>query len=107
MVTGLDISGCKNETTITQTVDACLSLNDVRNNQFITQIYPNPNNGQFVIELTKEMELEIISSLGQIVMTLKLEKGKNEIDMKEEAQGIYFIQSGNTTSLKPVKLIKQ
>ncbi len=106
-VIGLDLNGCKNETTITQTVDACLSLNDVMNNQFITQIYPNPNNGQFVIELTKEMEVEIISSLGQVVMTLKLEKGKNEIEMKEEAKGIYFIQSSHKTSLKPVKLIKQ
>ena len=27
--------------------------------------------------------------------------------MKEEAKGIYFIQSSNKTSLKPVKLIKQ
>jgi hypothetical protein len=106
-VIGVDLNGCKNETTIVQTVDACLSLNNITKNQFIAQIYPNPNNGKFVIELTKEMEVEIISSLGQVVMILKLQEGKNEVEMKEEAKGVYFIQSINKTSLKPVKLIKQ
>ena len=52
-------------------------------------LYPNPNNGQFNINLKEESTVRIVNALGQTVLTEKFGQGINLIDIKEK--GIYFL----------------
>ena len=55
-------------------------------------IYPNPNKGVFVVEMTEESiaTMEIYNALGKIVHTEKMTKISNLIQVKILTDGIYF-----------------
>ena len=55
-------------------------------------VYPNPNNGQFFIEVNIVSQLEIIDVTGRIVNSTRLEKGKNKIQMNGESNGLYLLK---------------
>jgi uncharacterized repeat protein (TIGR03803 family) len=71
------------------------------NNSFL--IYPNPNSGNFIIETEAETLITITNMLGETILTLQLQKGKNEINLNKQSNGVYFIKTGNLF----FKLIKQ
>ena len=66
-------------------------------------IFPNPNSGNFIIETEAETLTTITNMLGETILTLQLQKGKNEINLNKQSNGIYFIKTGNLF----FKLIKQ
>jgi uncharacterized repeat protein (TIGR03803 family) len=70
------------------------------NNSFL--IYPNPNSGNFIIETEAETLTTITNMLGETILTLQLQKGKNEINLNKQSNGVYFIKTGNSN----FKLIK-
>jgi len=56
-------------------------------------LYPNPNNGQFEIELSgvnDKSSLEIYNLLGEIVLKATLNSYSNRLDLSKEASGIYI-----------------
>lgn len=57
------------------------------------QVYPNPANGSFTMELSNEADVNIFNAVGQLVKSYKSVKNLN---VTLEA-GIYFVQSGNQT----------
>jgi len=74
-------------------------------------IYPNPNSGSFTISLmlnsTDEGSIEILNSLGQVVMTSSEKvsgKYQKEIDLSAHSKGIYcvVIREGNDVWKKKV-----
>jgi hypothetical protein len=62
----------------------------------VFSVYPNPNNGKFIIEnrdlLTEPIQIKIKNALGKIVYISELKDQKSEIDLKNCAKGIYFIE---------------
>jgi acid phosphatase type 7 len=54
-------------------------------------IYPNPNNGSFVIDMAenKNSNIEVVNGVGQLIYAAKLTNGANAIDLKTKP-GIYF-----------------
>ncbi|MBL4592557.1 MAG: M4 family metallopeptidase [Flavobacteriales bacterium] len=77
-------------------------------------VYPNPNNGIFLVQLVsnknQEIKLEVYNVLGSVVVAKNkaIVKGLNQIDVdiNEQANGIYFVKliSGETTSV--VRVVK-
>lgn len=65
--------------------------------------YPNPNNGNFIIDSENETLIVITNILGETILTQKLNVGKNEVSLTNQASGIYFIKNNNST----FKIIKQ
>ncbi len=65
--------------------------------------YPNPNNGNFFIDSEKETSLTITTVLGEILLKQTLQPGKNEIDLSNQSNGIYFIKTEHST----FKIMKQ
>jgi hypothetical protein len=56
-------------------------------------IYPNPNNGHFIIEGTEpNANLIILNQLGKKIITQKISSEKMEIDLSNLPNGIYFVQ---------------
>ncbi len=96
-VTGVDSNGCTNETTITQDVSLCTGINNSKltTNNLQLNLYPNPNNGIFNIELevvNDATRIVILNPLGQIIYSLNYVTLKNTIDLSTLANGIYFLQ---------------
>jgi PKD repeat protein len=59
------------------------------------EIYPNPNNGSFVVDIQSDVlgdvSLEWLDVLGRSIKTTSLQKGKNHID-EQVLPGVYFIR---------------
>lgn len=69
-------------------------------------IYPNPNNGSFVIEgLSEGSDLFISNALGQSVATIKTTSVKQELDLSTLPDGIYFIKATGSRASFTYKLI--
>lgn len=77
------------------------SLNDNQIN-----IFPNPNNGSFIIEAKEDLTLSVVNELGQSVKILKLDASNNhQASVSNLATGVYCImdkQSGKAIQNKVV-----
>lgn len=106
-ITGKDTNGCENTAAFTQSVDACVGINQlaIDSRQFL--VYPNPNKGEFSIESTQDIDIMVFNALGQIILQQNLAEGKNKIDLNNQAKGIYFIQIQHGAILNTIKIIKE
>ena len=75
-------------------VDVCTGIED--NLLQNIAVYPNPNNGKFIIELPEisqtKIKIEIVSLTGQIVAEVLTNNIRNEFDISEFGKGIYFVR---------------
>ena len=103
-VNGIDANGCSNFATATQNVSVCTNLEDafinIQNSLF--NVYPNPSNGIFTIELAADVKVIITNALGQEVVNNNYTEGKHLLHLQDVANGIYFVKVsvGNTQSTK-------
>ena len=101
-----DVSEAVYDYLIQGTGDVVLNIDDNLLHQ-LSNIYPNPNNGNFTLSYSgKEQlnEFQVIDMLGKRVQTISLENFDNsqEINLVSLAKGIYFItiQSDSTKATK-------
>ena len=67
-------------------------------NEFF-RIYPNPNNGQFTIEISddlKERKISILNSTGSLVAEKLLNGKRTSLFQLDLPKGIYFIRLENS-----------
>jgi hypothetical protein len=95
-----DQSGCSDEVFVTVNVDPVSIESNVIENEF--NIYPNPNDGLFLISATDDFSYKIISTDGS-----EIRSGENdtEIDMSNVQAGIYYIIIKSDVIVKTEKLI--
>lgn len=69
------------------------------NNELALEVYPNPNNGKFYIDLSmtknQDVSLQVFDVLGRVVLDRKLNSVvsfKQEITVPENASNIYFVK---------------
>ena len=95
--------GCTNTAVFTQSVSACTGLNQITVTANEINIYPNPFNDKITIISTGEKQsIEIFNVLGTLIYTAPVENGKIEIDLSQNASGIYFVKMETITK----KIIK-
>lgn len=73
-------------------------------------IFPNPSNGKFTIKnnLIGNCDIEIFNSFGQeIFQKENVNENNFEIDLSEQANGIYFVRIVNDEKIYSQKIIKQ
>lgn len=68
-----------------------------------TAVYPNPNNGSFLIALTEESDIAISNMLGQNMMNLNKVSGIQQIHIHDA--GMYLIQIYNASGVETLKVI--
>ena len=69
-------------------------------------VYPNPNNGQFNVEITSELvdrDMHILDINGRIIQIAKLNGLINSIDSEGLTRGTYWLQIG---SQQPIQMVK-
>lgn len=106
-VDGTDANGCVNSTTIMQDVSACTGVNQLTaiNNEL--NIYPNPSNGTFNVNTSTLTKVTILDVLGKVVYAESFEAGINQIDIHQQADGMYFLKAESNGSTKTIRLIKK
>jgi hypothetical protein len=109
-VTGTDLNGCINSVSITQSVSTCAGFNEqlIYNSQI--NIYPNPNNGEFLITLentNQKNRIEIYNNIGELILEKELTNLTNEININRLSNGIYLLKIvGDGKLIKAEKIIK-
>lgn len=106
----IDANGCSADTTGIYL--SITGINDVKPTESLS-IYPNPSTGQFFVEfnnqLNKELFIRIFNVVGQVVYTYKVDPMdtfvKKEINLENEARGVYMIQITGPDSKLTKKLI--
>jgi hypothetical protein len=69
-------------------------------------IYPNPNNGNFIIVSKEKLSLILINNLGQLVQEIELNEGnyfQQKINLS--SSGIYYISGFNDKTSVKQKII--
>ena len=76
-------------------INGPLSNDDFENNQ--VTIYPNPTQSKINLSLnySKDIYYELISPLGQQLMTGTITSSNEEIDISHLPSNIYFLKVGN------------
>jgi len=110
-VIGTSNAGCESDAfaTCNLTVNLCVGISNQNMDLGGVSIYPNPNNGEFTIELVSVNNTYIIITnvLGQIIKTQKAEL-MNQIDLNLFEKGVYFINvMDNNQSVYKGSIIKQ
>jgi hypothetical protein len=90
-VSGTNSDGCTNEKTFTLTVNPCTGIGEQSETAQLL-IYPNPNNGSFIVKGGTNISLSLLNELGQTLRTFELDESNSyEVPVSELPGGIYFI----------------
>ncbi len=95
-VTGTNANGCKNTTTITQSVSPCTGVNNlasIASSNIL--IYPNPNNGEFLVNTSLTTTITIYNGTAQLVYSKSCEAGVHSVKLNELVKGIYFVKAND------------
>ncbi len=102
-----DNNGCKNADSTLITVTYCLGINEFLNSNI--SVYPNPNDGNFIINLgdyDEFIEYEITSIDGRIINTGSNTSKLIPINISNESNGIYIIKVSDKLSSKFFRINK-
>jgi hypothetical protein len=106
-VTGTDANNCKNTAVYTQSVSDCIGLPNYGIPSAEVRVYPNPNTGKFYVELSVSSQVQIVNILGEIVYNQTLSQGIHEVELKDNAKGMYIVSVNQGTGSKSIRIIKQ
>ncbi|MDX2171590.1 MAG: metallophosphoesterase [Bacteroidota bacterium] len=109
-VTGTASNGCQDTTSITQNVTVCTGIETIKvgNNTSIA-IFPNPNNGTFVVDIKgNEVYTIVITDItGKLLYNNQLQNGNNLIQLKAETGMYYYTILKGNESINKGKIIIQ
>jgi hypothetical protein len=106
-ITGTDVMGCSNSTSIQQNVSLCTFISHLTGNESVSSIYPNPTTGIFTVELNFATLVIITNIFDQIVYSENLEVGKHSIELEKFPAGAYFVKAIKNDKCHTIKLIKE
>ena len=101
------VTGCSGVKNITVNVASCTGITEAVSTANNLKVYPNPNNGNFILEIDNKSEISIINLVGQEIAKLELEAGENQINLGNIVNGIYFIKVSNKNYSKTLKITKE
>jgi hypothetical protein len=99
-----------NSNEVTVTVKNTLAVSNP-DESFLTQVYPNPSNGEFIIELPEiqkqdETEISVYNTLGQKIINNTESNKKFNINLVNQPAGIYWVHLINADNHITKKIIK-
>jgi len=108
-VTGADANGCVSTATFVQIVAICAGIQQISGNQEQIKVYPNPNNGEFTVELNNgaEKTLELFDLSGRLVMAGTSHEDSAAITISQLANGVYHLKVRSNNSVQVIKIVKQ
>ena len=87
--------------------DPNVGISEATNNLGLS-IYPNPNKGVFTLNIKAEnVVVEIMNTQGQVVLTKNNVNTNEQIDLSNNAKGIYFVTVTSNETVTTQKVIVQ
>ena len=87
-----NMEGCENSAQDSIFIDDCVSIHSLDDPQARLVIYPNPNNGEFVIESDATIKsIELINQVGKLIYMEKNNKNNLRINLNLD-KGIYYLK---------------
>ena len=107
-VTGTNVNGCQNTSIITQSASNCAGINNLNSNHSIS-VYPNPNSGEFIVELANGLEknIEVTDLNGKVVYRQNSLNDKINVSLKHLPNAVYFVKIQSNNTSETIKIIKQ
>ncbi len=107
-LTGTDNNGCSKTVTATQFVATCIGVDEQESDVIGIKVYPNPNNGEFSIEMEnkKQCVIEITDLTGRILHEQVVEGGKASITVQHFSNGVYYLRMKDKSPGKVYKIVK-
>jgi hypothetical protein len=94
-----DTSACQH-VTVSGVEDNSNSLSQI-------SVYPNPNNGNFFLEVDSESSAIIYNSIGAVILSQIIPAGKTAIDLGSYSAGVYMLTLYKDGNWKTIRIIKQ
>ena len=107
-VTGTDMNGCVNKTTLAQNVTICSGISALPALQALT-VYPNPTSGEISLETYANVEkhIDVIDLTGRIMISLADTAEKVNVNLSGLNNGVYYLKIRSNESVNVIKIIKQ
>lgn len=107
-VVATNTAGCMGSATFTLNVNTCAGIKNINNALENTiNIYPNPSNGVFNIQLNENSSIEVSDVLGNIILTDKITASTYNLNLSTQAQGIYILKVRINEQVKTARLVKE
>lgn len=104
-VTGADTHNCQDKAVITISVGICYGVEEIQG-QSDVRLFPNPSTGEFTVHSDSDINLNIISQIGQVVKTISLSASNNHtLEINDLPSGIYFIVGSNSQGTVKKKMV--
>jgi hypothetical protein len=106
VVTGTNSFGCTGSATMTIKVNACTGIRDQNGAMPSVKVFPNPSTGVFQIQGEREMNLQVVNELGQVVkyITLNAKNAYTET-VRDLPAAIYFVTGESNHEKFVIKII--
>ncbi|CAN5917097.1 hypothetical protein BH11BAC7_BH11BAC7_24440 [soil metagenome] len=105
-----DGNGCTGSLTDSLNVDICNGIIPQATVSNVT-IYPNPNEGQFTIQLPSvpqgTVKVELTNSLGQLIDSFIMTSTSKEINISTLESGVYFVRVMEGNNISVHRVVKQ
>jgi hypothetical protein len=105
-VDGTDGNGCVNTANVTVNVNDCVGIQQLSSTQLNVSVYPNPTTGLVTLDLNAATQITITNALGQVILTETVVAGKQTIDLKNQNNGLYFMNLNQDGKQQTIKVIK-
>ncbi len=95
---------CTESSAITVTVNSCAGLGE--NTSLLIELFPNPNNGEFVIRGETNAQIKIYNLSGQLIHNFQLhEENRYQINVTNLSEGLYVVKSESEGKVTTQKII--
>jgi hypothetical protein len=103
------VTGCSNSASVTIVVSTCTGADNVAARINGLQLYPNPNLGEFTIDLNNGLvkTYEVSDLTGRIILTGSSAKDKINVNIAPYANGVYFVKIKSEDTVEIIKVVKQ
>ncbi len=108
-VTGTDANGCENTSVITMKVDACTGIASINGSIAGLNVYPNPSNGEFTVELNNGLNksVQVIDVTGRTVLSTSSDNNQVKVNISNLANGVYYVKVKSDNATEVLKVVKQ
>lgn len=102
-------NGCSNTFIISQAVSGCVGINaNVATTSGIL-VYPNPNTGEFTIELNNGSvkNIDVMDLTGRVIISNTSSNDKVDFNINTLANGVYYVRIQSNNTVEVIKIVKQ
>ncbi len=73
----------------------------------LVNIFPNPSNGLFTIDANSGTKINVTDIIGQVIISETMLTGRQQLDISNYANGVYFIKAMQKDRQQTIKIIKK